>query len=104
MHDICALYTYIKRCAERMCKSLREMYKFMYNMHKLFTCFMCLGTWMGFAISAIMIYMGYGSLTPVGSLGVENIYLMTFLNGLLSSGGVWFIHTVLEFFERAFNE
>ena len=55
-----------------------------YSLHKLFTCFMCLGTWMGFAISAIMISMGYGSLTPVGSLGVENIYLMTFLNGLLS--------------------
>jgi hypothetical protein len=75
-----------------------------YSLHKLFTCFMCLGTWMGFAISAIMIFMGYGSLTPVGSLGVENIYLMTFLNGLLSSGGVWLIHTIQEFFERAFSE
>lgn len=75
-----------------------------YSLHKLFTCFMCLGTWLGFALSVIMIYMGYGSATPVGSIGIENIYLMTFLNGLLSAGGVWLTHTLQEFLERAFNE
>jgi hypothetical protein len=74
-----------------------------YSIHKLFTCFMCLGTWMGFAVSAIMIYFNYGHLTPVGSIGVENIYLMTFLNGLLSGGAVWLTHTIQEFFERAFS-
>lgn len=74
-----------------------------YSIHKLFTCFMCLGTWMGFAVSAIMIYFNYGHLTPVGSIGLENMYLVTFLNGLLSGGAVWLTHTVQEFFERAFS-
>ena len=75
-----------------------------YSLHKLFTCFMCLGTWMGFAISLIMEHFGYGRLTPMGSLGVENIYLMTFLNGLLSAGGVWFVNTIQDAFERGFHQ
>lgn len=75
-----------------------------YSFHKLFTCFMCLGTWMGFAISAILSYFGYANLTPIGSIGVENVYLMVFLNGLLATGGVWLIHTIQEAFERAFAE
>jgi hypothetical protein len=34
--------------------------------------------------------------------GVDNIALMIFLDGCLTSGGVWFIHTLQEFLERAF--
>jgi hypothetical protein len=75
-----------------------------YSLHKLFTCFMCLGTWMGFALTAIFAYFGYASLTPIGSMGVENIYLMVFLNGLLTAGGVWLTHTIQEAFERAFSK
>ena len=71
-----------------------------YSLHKLFTCFMCLGFWMGSAISVIMLIFGYGQLTPVGSIGVEGPFLIAFLNGLLSSGGVWLTHTVQEAFER----
>ncbi len=74
-----------------------------YSLHKLFTCFMCLGTWMGFALSTILIYFGYGELTPFGSIGVTNLYLLIFLNGLLSAGGVWLIHTFQDFLERAFS-
>jgi hypothetical protein len=74
-----------------------------YSLHKLFTCFLCLGTWMGFAISFIFTYFGYYDLTPVGSMGVTNIYLVIFLNGLLSTGGVWLIHTIQESLERAFS-
>jgi len=70
-----------------------------YSLHKLFSCFMCLGTWMGFVVSLMMSYLGYGSLTPLGSIGVENLYLMTLLNGLLSSGGVWLVHTLQEYLE-----
>lgn len=73
-----------------------------YSLHKLFTCFMCLGTWMGFTISIIMTYFGYAKLTPMGYYGVENIYLMVFLNGLLSTAGVWLFHTLQEALERAF--
>ena len=75
-----------------------------YSLHKLFTCFMCLGTWMGFAVSAILAMFGYAKLTPMGSLGVENTYLMVFFNGLLSAGGVWLFHTIQEAFERAFQK
>jgi hypothetical protein len=75
-----------------------------YSLHKLFTCFMCLGTWMGFALSLIFTYFNYANLTPVGSMGVENVYLMVFLNGLLTAGGVWLTHTIQEAFERAFPQ
>lgn len=71
-----------------------------YSIYKLFNCFMCLGTWMGFVITAIMLHFGYGHLTPVGSLGIENTYLMIFFNGLLSSCGVWLIHNFEEALER----
>lgn len=73
-----------------------------YSLYKLFTCFMCLGTWMGFAISFIMYYFGYLNLTPWGAQGIENIYLVIFLNGLLSGGAVWLINTVQEAFELGF--
>lgn len=73
-----------------------------YSLHKLFNCFMCLGTWMGFAISAILIHLGYAKLTPMGYYGLENIYLLIFLNGLLSGGAVWLTHTLQEALERAF--
>lgn len=75
-----------------------------YSLHKLFTCFMCLGTWMGFAVSLLMCHFDYGNKTPVGSMGISDIYLMTFLNGLLSAGGVWILHTIQEAFERHYQQ
>jgi len=75
-----------------------------YSLYKLFTCFMCLGTWMGFAISAIMAYFGYAHLTPMGSYGLDNLYLMVFLNGLLSAGGVWLFNTLQDALDRGFTK
>ena len=74
-----------------------------YSLHKLFNCFMCLGTWMGFAISFILLHFGYENLTPIGSIGVKEPFLMIFLNGLVSAAGVWLVHTMQEAFERAFK-
>jgi hypothetical protein len=71
-----------------------------YSLFKLFTCFLCLSVWIGFAMTLILNYFGYPNLTPIGSLGINNIYLMTFLNGMLSSGGVWIVHTLQEYFEK----
>ncbi len=71
-----------------------------YSIHKLFTCFMCLPVHMGFALTLIYNYFGYANLTPIGSLGVDNIYLMTFLNGLLCGAGVWLINTVQDALDR----
>jgi hypothetical protein len=59
---------------------------------------------MGFAISAIMAYYGYSHLTPVGSLGITNLYLMIFLNGLVSTAGVWLINTLQDALERGFHK
>jgi hypothetical protein len=70
-----------------------------YSLHKLFTCFMCLGTWMGFAISVILILTGND--TP---LQTNNIYLTILLHGLMSAGGVWLIHTAQEALESLTNE
>ncbi len=70
-----------------------------YSIYKLFTCFMCLGTWMGFAISAILILSN--NETP---LSINGPILSIFLHGLLSGGGVWLVHTAQETFERAFEK
>jgi len=55
---------------------------------------------MGFAITLIMFHFGYGNLTPMGSIGIADPYLMVFLNGLLAAGGVWVIHQLVEALER----
>ena len=70
-----------------------------YSLHKLFTCFMCLGTWMGFAISAILILSG--NATP---LHIKGDILNIFMHGLLAAGGVWILHTIQEAAERAFSK
>jgi len=75
-----------------------------YSLYKLFTCFMCLGTWMGFAVTLIYTYFGYSNNTPMGSIGVENLPLMVFFNGLVATAGVWLLHTVQEALERAFTK
>jgi membrane-anchored protein YejM (alkaline phosphatase superfamily) len=66
-----------------------------YSLHKLFTCFMCLGTWIGFAVSAIFLLAGI----PL-PLVVVNPWLAVFLHGLLSAGGTWLLNTIQEAFER----
>ena len=72
-----------------------------YSIHKLFTCFMCLGTWMGFAISAILENFNYESLTPMGAITIP--WLMIFMNGLVAAGGVWLLHTLQEALESISN-
>jgi hypothetical protein len=74
-----------------------------YSIHKLVTCFMCLGTWVGFILTMILAYFGYANITPVGSIGIDNIYLIVILNGFVSAAGVWLIHTGQEALERVFS-
>lgn len=69
-----------------------------YSLYKLFTCFMCLPTWMGPLVSFITIYYGNGELSP--TYGYLNIlWLSLILDGFISSGIVWVINTVQEWFE-----
>jgi hypothetical protein len=67
---------------------------------KLFTCPLCLSTWVGLILSYVFSLFGYS--TPMSLYGIDNLPLMIFLDGCLTSGGVWLIHTIQEFFERAF--
>lgn len=73
-----------------------------YSIYKLFTCFMCLGTWMGFVIAAILENFGYGNLTPMGAIKMP--WLMIFMNGLVAAGGVWLLHTLQEALESISNK
>jgi hypothetical protein len=73
-----------------------------YSLYKLFTCFMCLGTWMGFAVSGILYYFGFSNLTPMGVITLP--WLMIFMNGLVSTAGVWLIHTLQEALESISND
>jgi hypothetical protein len=59
---------------------------------------------MGFAVSAIFYQFGYLNLTPMGYLGVTNVLLAIFMNGLISAAGVWLIHTAQEALERTSPE
>jgi hypothetical protein len=67
---------------------------------KLFTCPLCLSTWVGFTLSYTLLTFGFQ--TPMFDYGIDVVPLAVFLDGCLTSGGVWLIHTVQEFFERAF--
>lgn len=67
---------------------------------KLFGCPLCLSTWIGFILSYVFSLFGYP--TPMSLYGIDSLPLMIFLDGCLTSGGVWLIHTIQEFFERAF--
>jgi len=61
---------------------------------ELFTCMICLPFWWGVILTFI-------AFSPAGIiLGVTNIYLATFLNGCIGSGGVWLIHTIQEKLEK----
>ena len=59
---------------------------------------------MGFAITFILYKANHLELTPYGSLGNENLYLVIFLNGLFSAGSVWLTHSLQEFLERGFSK
>jgi hypothetical protein len=73
---------------------------------KLLECMMCLSTWVGI-LASIFFW------SPVMSLKLENTILdwhygilyplAIFLDAMFTSGSVWIIHTIQEFFERAFN-
>lgn len=72
-----------------------------YSLHKLFTCMMCLPTWVGFTMSYLA--HKYSVDTPSTMYGVENLWIGILIDGAITSGCVWFAHTIQEFFERGFK-
>lgn len=75
----------------------------------LFTCMICLPTWIGFLGSALIWSpsLEYQVVTQdVSFFGIFNIskeFISTFLDGCLTSGAVWLIHSLQEATERHFN-
>lgn len=71
-----------------------------YSLYKLFTCMMCLPTWVGAILSYIFIVNGYEFISPLTSVGVDNIPLAVTIDGFFASGSVWLIHTLQEKLEK----
>lgn len=71
---------------------------------KLFGCMMCLPFWWGVILSIFMysptLYTGLMTDITIFNFTLSKEVLSTFFDGCLSSGGVWFIHTVQEKIER----
>lgn len=65
---------------------------------KLFGCPMCLSTWVGGILSFTLWTMGCA--TPFLSYGITFLPLMVFMDACFTSGCVWIIHTIQEYFER----
>jgi len=67
------------------------------SLYKLFTCMMCLPTWVGFGLSYLLQSQGVD--TPMTTYGVENLHLSIFLDGVLTSGAVYAFNVLVEHFE-----
>ena len=70
---------------------------------KLFGCMMCLPFWWGVILSLLMfspaLSTGMSDLT-LFNFTIPKEVLATFFDGCLSSGAVWFVHTVQERIEE----
>lgn len=62
----------------------------------LVTCMMCSSFWVGVVLSLFVV-------SPIGSIFSVSGLLLYFLTGCFTSGSVWLIHTIQEFFERGFK-
>jgi hypothetical protein len=65
---------------------------------KLFSCPMCLSTWVGALLSTVLSLFGYS--TPFTEYGITSLPLIIFFDSCFSSGCVWIIHNIEEMTER----
>jgi hypothetical protein len=65
---------------------------------KLFGCPMCFGFWVGFLLS--LLFEMYDVMTPITIYGIKTNELRFFLDACFTSGIVWLIHTIQEWFEK----
>ena len=74
--------------------------------HKLLTCMICLPTWIGFMGSALIwspteaFNLVTHSLDVFGLFMIPKGLISVFLDGCLTSGSVWLIHTFQEHLEK----
>ena len=69
---------------------LRPVFKFISD---LVSCMMCTSTWVGFFLSLTFI-------SPIHILTGTNEWYSIFLDGMLASGSVWAINSIVEWFEE----
>tara|TARA_R110000796_G_scaffold59718_5_gene137920 strand:- start:7863 stop:8204 length:342 start_codon:yes stop_codon:yes gene_type:complete len=75
-------------------KNERNPFKFLGSfLSSLISCMMCTSTWVGFLMSFIW--------SPFINILETNMVVGIFFDGMLASGGVWFINTVVEWFESS---
>lgn len=69
----------------------RELFNTKYTslIYGLVTCPMCFSTWVGFALSIVLLY--FGQVTPISLVFELPNYLTIFLDGCFTSGAVWLI-------------
>jgi len=60
----------------------------------LFQCMMCLPFWVGVILSIISVSLSSRY------LNIDSIFLSTFIDGCLTSGSIWLIHTIQEKLEK----
>lgn len=65
---------------------------------KLVTCPLCLSTWVGAILSLLFKILGCS--TPFTEYGIAILPLLIFLDACFTSGCVWLIHTIQEWFEK----
>lgn len=61
---------------------------------ELFQCMICLPFWVGAFISIMFLSLSSKY------LNIDSMFLSAFIDGCLTSGGVWLIHTLQEKLER----
>ena len=67
------------------------------SLHKLFSCMMCMPTWVGFIFSAVLQLNGWS--TPFTEYGVDSLGWTIFFDGVLASGFVYAFNVLVEHFE-----
>ena len=69
---------------------LRGVFKFISD---LVSCMMCTSTWVGFFLSLTFF-------SPTANLFGTNEWYSIFLDGMIASGSVWAINSIIEWFEE----
>lgn len=83
------LRNYIEKLGGITIIPFHEVFKFI---HGILTCPMCFSTWGGFVLSLTVF-------SPTYELFSTPIWISWFFDGILSSGAVWAINAIIEWFE-----
>lgn len=76
------------------------------SLHKLMSCMLCMGTWVGFLVTILLISTNLTPLLPTEPyqhIINNNPYALILLNTFLLAGTTWLIHTIQEMLERIGN-